>query len=166
MQEGDAFAFGAYPGNLVDERDAGAPAAVEGGGEVVDSEADVVDAGPSFGDEPGDRRVRGFRFQKLHEGITGTQAGDAGAVRVVQGFLGKSENVAIEGKDAIERVDRDADVSDPSTTRSGFGHMRCSYMVGALRIYWRIGEGKMEDREMLHPPSSIFLPESGEAGNE
>jgi hypothetical protein len=46
VQEGDPLPFGAHPWTLVDEADPRGPAAFEGTLEVVDREAEVVDAGP------------------------------------------------------------------------------------------------------------------------
>ena len=57
VEERDTFPFGADAGCLVDEANSGGAAASEGTVEVVDGEADVMDAGATFGDELADRRV-------------------------------------------------------------------------------------------------------------
>ena len=56
------------------------------------------------------------------------QAGLAvGSIGVVEWLFNKSKQVAVQGKDAIECVDGDADVRDPSATGRGLLHARCSY---------------------------------------
>src|SRR5205823_5020112 len=124
VKKGDAFPIGAGARHVVDELDARAPAAVEGRVQVIDGEADVMNAGTAFGDELADRRVGLFGFEQLHERVSRTHGGDAGAVGVVEGLLRKSQQVTIEWKHAIERLDGDADVRDPGTTLL---HASCSY---------------------------------------
>lgn len=54
MQESDGLAFGANSRLLVDEADAGAAAAFESGGEVIDDKADVMNTRTALGDELAD----------------------------------------------------------------------------------------------------------------
>ena len=84
VEERDTFPFGAEPGRLVDQPKAGGAAAREGTVEVVDGEADVMDAGAAFGDELADGRVRILGLEQLDERVTGREAGDAGTVGVVE----------------------------------------------------------------------------------
>ncbi len=67
MQEGDALALRAHARDLVDEADAGGPAARERAFEIVDGEADVMDPGPPARDEAPDRRVGRRRLEQLDE---------------------------------------------------------------------------------------------------
>src|SRR5262245_56245850 len=99
MEEGDQFAVGAGARLFVDEANAGAATTVEGAGQVVDGEADVVDAGSALGEEPGDGRVRLARLEQFDERLTGAQSGDAGAIGVVEGYGRQLEDVAIERQD-------------------------------------------------------------------
>ena len=104
MQEGDALAFRAEAGRLVDEADAGTAAALEGGIDVVHREADVVDAGAALLDELRDRRVGSLGFEQLDERIAGGESRDAGTVGIVERHLGHAEYVAVEGQDLVERA--------------------------------------------------------------
>lgn len=54
MEERDTFPLGPEPGGFVDEAEAGIPTAPERTVQVVDGEADVMDAGAAFGDELAD----------------------------------------------------------------------------------------------------------------
>ena len=51
MQESDGLAFGANSRLLVDETDSRGAAPFEYVGEIIDGEADVMDAGTALGDE-------------------------------------------------------------------------------------------------------------------
>ena len=66
--------------------------------EVVHGEADMMNAGPAPGDEPGDRRVVLAGFEQFHQRIAGGEPGDGGAVGVVERHLGHAEHVAVEGQ--------------------------------------------------------------------
>jgi hypothetical protein len=67
MEEGDTFSLGAEPGGVVDESDAGSPAAGKRLIQVVDGEADVVDAGASLGDELANRALGRLGLEELDE---------------------------------------------------------------------------------------------------
>ena len=54
MEERDAFLFRADAGGLVDEANAGGSTTLQCGIEVVDGEANVMNPGAAFGDEPAD----------------------------------------------------------------------------------------------------------------
>jgi hypothetical protein len=75
VNEGDQLALGAATGDLVDEPDAGGATAGEDRVEIVDGEADMVNARPAPVDESADRAVGGLRRQELDEGITGRPSG-------------------------------------------------------------------------------------------
>jgi|SRR5688572_23381896 len=112
MQERDAFLLRTDPRGLVDETDTGRPASLERGIQVLDRKAQVVDPGASFLDEPRNRRVGYLGFEELDERLTGREAGDAGAVGVVERDLRHLEDVAVERQDLIESADRNADMGE------------------------------------------------------
>ena len=80
--------------------------------QVVDGEADVMNAGAAPGDELADRRVRGLRLEQLDQGVTGLESGDSCPIGVVERYFGQPQEVPIEGQDLIERVHGDPDVRD------------------------------------------------------
>jgi len=123
MEERDTFPFRAEARDLVDQADSGGAAAVEGTVEVVDGEADVMDAWASFGDELADRRVGILRLEQLDEGVSGREAGDAGTIGIVQRDLGQSEEIAVEGKDLVECAHGDPDVGDARGAAGHVGHV-------------------------------------------
>lgn len=136
MEEGDALSFRAEPGLLVDETNACLPAALESEFEVVDVEADVMNAGTAPGDEPIDRRVVRRGLEQFDERLAGGEPGNAGTIGVVEWDLWEAEDVAVEGKDLVERADGDADMGDPgaSTLVKGHGdHARESGRGGGLQ---------------------------------
>ena len=71
MQKRDAFAFGTDAGSVIDESDPFAAAAVECSIQIVDGEADVMDAGPAFGDELGNGRIGSLSLEQLDQGVAG-----------------------------------------------------------------------------------------------
>lgn len=54
MKEGDSLSLGSYPGSFVDKPKTGGAAAVQRRVEVIHREADVMDSGAAFFQEPGD----------------------------------------------------------------------------------------------------------------
>ena len=112
MEKRDTFPFGAEAGCFVDEADASGLAARERAVEIVNCEADVVNAGSSFGDELADWCLGGVGLEELDERLAGLHSGDAGPVGVVERDLGHTEDVAVEGKDLIKCLHGNAHVSD------------------------------------------------------
>ena len=112
MEKGDTLSFGAAARRLVDETDASAAAPFEDGIEIVDDEADVMDAGPALGDELADRRVISAGFEQLHERVAGGETGNARTVSVGERHVGHAEDVAEEGKELVEMAHGDADMCD------------------------------------------------------
>ena len=96
MQEGDTFPVGAEPGRFIDQPKAGRAATRERTVEIVDCEADVMDAGAAFGDELADGCVRMLGLEQFHEGVTGCEAGDARSVGVVERDVAEIEQIAVE----------------------------------------------------------------------
>ena len=123
MEERDTFPFRAKARSFVDQANAGSAAAVEGTVEVVDGEADVMEARATFGDELADRRVGMFGLEQLDEGVTGREAGDPGTIGVVERDLGETEEIAVEGKDLVECAHGDPDVGDARGAAGRVGHV-------------------------------------------
>jgi hypothetical protein len=118
MEKRDAFAFGAEPGLVIDQSQACTTTPFQCSVQIIDSEADVVNAGTAFGDELADGRLGGFGLQQLHERLARAQTGDPGTIGIVQGLFGDTEQVAIKGQDLIEGFDGNSDVRDSGA----FGH--------------------------------------------
>ena len=82
---------------FVNEPHAGGAAAGKDDRKVIDGEAHVVDTLAALGDELSDWRVGLLRLQELHQGVTGGQARDPGAIGVLQRHDGQAEHVPVEG---------------------------------------------------------------------
>jgi len=108
---------------LVDGADSSGAAASEGTVEIVHDKADVMDAGPTFGDELADRRIGLFGFEQLDEGFTGREAGDPGTICIVEIDLGHAEQIAVEWKDLVECAHGDPDVGDARGAAGCVGHV-------------------------------------------
>ena len=115
MQKRDPFLLGADAGGFVDEPDAGCTTTLEGGIEVVNGKAEVVDSRPALGHETSNGRVRGLGFEQLDERISGFEASDRRAVGVVERHLRHAEDIAIERQNLIEGTDRNTDVRESSS---------------------------------------------------
>ena len=72
------------------------PAALHGAFEVIDREADVVDARAALFQELSDWRIGFIRFEQFDERVAGLKTTDPGAVAVGKLSLGHSEDIAIE----------------------------------------------------------------------
>ena len=63
-------------------------------------------------------------LEQLDEGgVSGREAGDACTIGVVERNLGKSEQIAVEGKNLVERAHGDSNVSDAGGTARDVGHV-------------------------------------------
>lgn len=106
------MAAGAETGLLVHEPIAESAAGCEGPVEIRDAVADMMNAGPSPGQEPGDGALVGSGLEQFDLDAAKAERDDGCAI----GFLGRarldSQYVAIEGKCALDAFDRDADVGD------------------------------------------------------
>jgi hypothetical protein len=84
---------------------------VEGGGDVVDVEGDVVEAFAAFGEETADGRVGGGGLEELDAGVAGGDEGGADLL-VLDGFF--VDDAEAEGLVELaglgDAVDRDAEV--------------------------------------------------------
>jgi hypothetical protein len=122
MQKRDAFVFGAHAGHLIDQTNTCTTATIECSVQIIDGEADVVNAGSAFRDELADRGVRLPRFEEFDKRVACAEAGDPRTIGIVERYGGKSENVAVKRKDGIERIDSDANVRDSGATSRGVVH--------------------------------------------
>lgn len=130
MEERDTFPFGSDARRLVDETEAGSAAAVQHALEVIHGEADVVNPGAALRDEPADGRLGRIRLEQFDEGFAGREARDACAVGVCERDGREAEDVAAEGKEVVDRPDRESDVRDPRTAGSVW------HGVGAGDVTW------------------------------
>ena len=119
MQKGDALAFGSNAGDLVDEAKARRAAPIEGGIEVIDREADVMNARASALDELADRRVGPLGLEKLDEGLPGLEAGDPGSVGIREVRVRQAKDVSAEGKEIADGPHRDSHVGDSRSAAVG-----------------------------------------------
>ena len=131
MEERDTFPLGAEPGRLVDEPETCRPASRERTVQVVDGEADVMDAGAAFGDELADGGFGVQGLEQLDEGVAGIETSDASTVGVVERDLGETEQIAVEGKNLVERAHGDSNVGDASGTARDVGHVSALVKSGA-----------------------------------
>ena len=112
MQKGDALSFGADARHFVDETDGRRATAREGRVQIVDDEADVMNARTSFSDELSDWRVRRVGLEQLDECVAGGKSGDARSIGIVERHVGQLQDVAIERKQLVEPAHGDADMGD------------------------------------------------------
>ena len=112
MEKGDGFALGAEPRFVIDQANTCTTTAFQCSVQIIDGEADVVNAGTAFGDELADRRLGRFGLEELDERVARAQTGDTSTIGIVQRLLGHAEQIAVEGQESIERVDSNSDMSD------------------------------------------------------
>src|SRR5437868_5864440 len=112
MHKCDALSFSANAWSLVDQLDATSSTAIERSVEVVNGEADMMNAWTSLGDEFADWGVVVECFQELDKRFAGGKPGNASSISVIERNVGELQNIAVEGKDLVQRAHRDADVSD------------------------------------------------------
>ncbi len=117
MKKGDSLSLRANARLVIDDLDAGAPAALEHCVQVVDREADVMDARSAFGYKARDWRCRVSRLEKLNEWLAGAQANDARAVRIIEGNLAQTQYIPKKREALGESLDRDSNVGYASATR-------------------------------------------------
>jgi hypothetical protein len=129
MEKSDVFALGAEPGGVIDQSHTCTTTAFQCSVQIIDGEADMVNAGAAFGDELADRRLGGFGLQELDERVARAQTGDPGSIGIVQRLFGQAEQVAVERQNTVERINGDSDVSDSGA----FGHWHQS-IEGASTI--------------------------------
>lgn len=82
MKKGDPFSLGADSRDLVDDSHARLTAFFQHSIQIVDGEADVVDARAALRYESSNRRIVLSRLQKLDKGVSGGYGSDARPVRI------------------------------------------------------------------------------------
>ena len=122
MQERDALPLGANARYFVDKLNSRLPAPLEHSVEVVDGEADVMYSRSPLLDEAGDRRAGVCRLQELHQGFSGTEARDPGAVGVLKRHLRQAEDIAEKRHAVAQRPHRDAYMRNANSARGCWGH--------------------------------------------
>ncbi len=122
MQECDARPFSAYAWRLVDQSQSSGPAALEHSVEVVNREADVMNAGPAPGDKPGDWCLRSIWFQELHKALTGREGLDNRSIRIGHLDLFQSEYLTEERELRSNRLEGDSNVRDSGAFQGSFLH--------------------------------------------
>lgn len=70
-------------------------------------------------------------LEQLDEGVTGREASDAGTVGVVERDFGETEQIAVEGKNLVERAHGDSNVGDAGGTTRNVGHVSALVKSGA-----------------------------------
>ena len=135
MEEGDTFPLGSLSRGLVDQSNSRGTAAIERTVEIIDGEADVMDAGTPLGDELADGRIRMVGLEQLDERFAGSEASDAGTVSVVEIDFREAEQVAVEGENLVERAHGDPHVGDASCTAGNVSHVSALVRRGAGAEY-------------------------------
>lgn len=119
---------------LVDQAVATLAAGGEGGVEVGDAVADVVNPGAASGEEPADRRVGLDRLEQLDLGTAEVEVHDPGAVDDLRAASIDLEHVTIEGERVLDAGDRDTEMGNGRLHDGQILHQRdeeCSRMSGA-----------------------------------
>ena len=130
MQEGDALAFGADAGRLVDQPQSGCSATRKRPVEVVHGEAHVMDAGAPLGHKLPDRRVFGLGFEQFHQRFSGSDTRDSGAVGVVERNFGHPEDITIEREQRIEGLYGNPNVGDARAAAGYIWTIEFSHVMG------------------------------------
>ena len=118
---------------LIHELVAGAAAGIESFVQIGNPVADVVDAGPAFGQEFGDGTIGGAGLQKLDLGVAEVQRDDHRPIRHFGAAGGETKHLGIEGKGCGDVLHRDADMGDPGTGDQGSLPGRISQVASGLR---------------------------------
>jgi hypothetical protein len=112
MDESNECPFGSGARLLVDEPRAARLQLRQSGGDVVDAQRDVMEAGAALLDVPRNRRIgrRGLEELKLRLPHRNEVRANALRGHVFRCFYGKTERIAVKGKSGVEIFHRDADV--------------------------------------------------------
>ena len=110
MEKRDPFSLGPDTGFLVDELDPRLPAALQHRVEIVDSKADVMDAGSALRYEARDWGGAIVSLQQLHQGIPCAEPDYARPIRIIESRLGQTQDVPEERNAPCEGLYCDPDV--------------------------------------------------------
>jgi len=119
MDERDAVSAGAETGCLIDQLVPGAPAGGEGGIQIGDPVADMVDAWSAAVQEFRDRAVGGPGLQQFDVRFAEPERHDAGTIGFLRVTREQSEDITIERQRGLDALDGDADVGDAGTVSHG-----------------------------------------------
>ena len=130
MQKRDSFSLRSHTRRFIDQLDPLRTAAGEGAVQILNGEADVMEAWSATVDESRDRGVGGVGLEQLDERITGREAGDVSTVRILERMIVEAEQISIERKQLVDRAYGDSNVRDArSTTSGGWHENRAPYLV-------------------------------------
>jgi len=118
IQERDSFSLGANARLLVYELNAGAAAALQCCVEIVDREANVVNARPPFRQEFPNWRRGVASLQKLYQRLARSEPHNAGAIGIVQRNLRQIQYVPEKWNAFGKSCHCDADVGNTGATRT------------------------------------------------
>lgn len=123
MKEGNSLPLRAQSWFLVDQSNAGLATTIEHVVEVVNGKANVMNAGPSPGNELSNGRVISGCLEEFNERFTARDTGDAGTISIVEQHLGHLQNIAQKGKQIVERSHSNADMGNAGSTALIFRHV-------------------------------------------
>ena len=112
MNEGDSLSFRTFAWLGIDQPDTGGPAFLESPVEIVNREADVMDAGAASLDKSAHRSVGVLRLEELHQGFTCLERNYPRAVGIRDFSLFQSEYVPVEWQRCIDGGQCDANMRD------------------------------------------------------
>jgi len=117
VQKGDPLSLSPDPRLLIDELNARRSAARQHRIQIVDREADVMDARSALFHEARDWRCRVVGLQELHQRLSRAEPHYARPVSIVESDLGQPQYVPEERKARGEGLYRDSNVGYSSATR-------------------------------------------------
>ena len=120
MQEGDPLSFCPDPRHFVNQPHSCLPAFLENSIDIVDGEADVMDAGPAARDKFSDRRAISIRFEKFDERPACIHGRDTRSVGILHRKLREAKYLPEKRKSRRDRFHGDSNVGDTGALR-GFG---------------------------------------------
>jgi len=130
VEKSDSFSLRSHTWCFIDQLDPPRTAAGEGAVQILDGEADVMEAWSATVDESRDRGVGGVRLEQLDERVAGREAGDVSTVRILERMIVEAEEISIERKQLVDRANGDSNVRDARSTTSGRWHEnRAPYLV-------------------------------------
>jgi hypothetical protein len=112
VDEGDPAPSCTETRGLIDQPVSSGSTYRQGGVEIRDSIADVVNAGPVAGEKLPDRARLIQRRQELHLGFTEWERDDCRPIHGFRGMRFETENISIEGERFLEVGDGNTDMRD------------------------------------------------------
>lgn len=118
MQERDPLSLGADSRLVIYQLNTRLAATLERGVQIVDRKADMVDARPSIGHEPANRRSWLVCLEKLHERAASAEPRDVGSVGIGEGDLVQFQHIAVKRKAPGECLNSDANMRNSGAART------------------------------------------------